>query len=147
MLPVEAVLFHLTWPAIPMAPVYAPLDGTLKSLPDFVDFNATHNARLPWFSFPAAHSDESGSISSISYEEMARATHLVAHWIRPGVQGLDHEVVMLFIHTDVPLYVATILGIMRAGWAVRPTPFHKDSLVTLTPAISRLPTNLCRGSQ
>lgn len=109
-----------------MAPLHAPLDGTLKSLPDFVDFHAKHNEKYPWFSFPTTNGKSSDTTSSISFGEMARATHLVAHWLRPDGQGMDSEVVILFVHTDVPLYVATTLGIMRAGWVVRPLPFYDD---------------------
>lgn len=99
-----------------MAPVYPPVDGSLKSVIDFVDFNAKHNAKSPWLVFPSAHSPD--SLTSISFEEMAAASHRAAHFLRPGREGLDNHIVVLLIHTDVPHYLAMIMGIMRAGWVV-----------------------------
>lgn len=100
-----------------MGPVYAPLDGSLKSIVDFVDFNAEHNATSPWLMFSSKESPD--HISSISFHEMAVASHRAAHLLRPGREGPDQEIVMLLIDSDAPLYIAMITGIMRADWVVR----------------------------
>ena len=98
----------------PDMPTYAPQDGSLLSPVDFVDFNATHNGNLPWLLFPSDQAEE--AITSISFQEMAEATHRLAHLLFHNVNTLERHVVILLIHADAPLYIVAILGIMRAGF-------------------------------
>ena len=94
-----------------------PLDGSLTVVPGFVDFHAEHNPDLPWTKFPSRA--DPTKAESISFAEFARASHRVAHYIRPHRQGGDGEVVAVLIHCDSVLYVAVIAGFIRAGVVVR----------------------------
>ena len=62
------------------SPVLPPLDGSLSVLPGFVDFHATHNAELPWALLSAG---PELPVQSVSFAQYARATHRVAHALRP----------------------------------------------------------------
>lgn len=97
-------------------PVYPPIDGSLSTPVDFLDFNAKHNAKASYLVFPSSRSPQ--SVASVSFEQMALATHKVAHMLRPGREGPEGEVIAVLIHTDVPLYIAILLGIFRTGWIV-----------------------------
>ncbi|KAI0802060.1 hypothetical protein BC629DRAFT_1496418 [Irpex lacteus] len=90
-----------------------PADGSVSVLPGFLDFHAEHNPNRPWVIFPS-DSQASGT-SSISFGEFAKATHRVAHHVRPGRQGSELQVVGIVAHTDAVLYMAVIVGLMRAG--------------------------------
>lgn len=99
-----------------MAHLCAPLDGSLPTLPDITDFYAIHSPELPWFVFPSKNSAE--KTVSISFEGMVQASHRVAHILRPGREGPEREVIALLLNTDTVLYVAIVLGILRAGLIV-----------------------------
>ena len=90
-----------------------PADGSVTVIPGFVDFHAEHNPNRAWAIFPSQTSPT--GTSSLSFGEFARATHRVAHRVRPDRQGAEREVVGLIIHTDAILYMAVIAGLMRAG--------------------------------
>ncbi|EKM50011.1 uncharacterized protein PHACADRAFT_130503 [Phanerochaete carnosa HHB-10118-sp] len=90
-----------------------PLDGTLLTILDIVDFHATHNANNPWFIFLSKDSPE--ELVPISHHEMAQASHRIAHRMRPNREGPDAEVVVLLVNTDAILCIAVILGLIRAG--------------------------------
>ncbi|GJF00095.1 acetyl-CoA synthetase-like protein [Phanerochaete sordida] len=100
------------------APVTPPLDGSLPTAPDILDFHNKHNANKSWFLFPAK--DTSDELVSVTYGDMAQATHRIAHYIRPNREGADGQVVALLVHTDTVLYIAMIVGIMRAGFVPYP---------------------------
>lgn len=113
-------------------PVFAsrrpPLDGTITVIPGLLDFHAEHNPNCPWAYLA---SDEEHPVTSISFLEYSRATHRVAHALRPGREGPENERVALLINCDSVLYIAMISGMIRAGLVVR--PFAADShLVSLT---------------
>ena len=97
--------------------IVPPVDGSLPTLLDFVDFNHQHNADKPFFIFPSAANPT--KLTSVSHAEMAEASHRIAHILRPDRRGPDGEVVGLVLHTDTVLYVAVILGVLRAGLVVR----------------------------
>lgn len=97
-----------------------PLDGALPTIPDIADFHAIHNPDNPWFLFPSRDSPE--KLVSITYHEMVQASHRVAHIMRPNREGPDREIIALLLHTDSLLYVAVILGLLRAGFVVRTWP-------------------------
>ena len=90
-----------------------PADGSITVIPGFVDFHAEHNPNRTWAIFPSEASPT--ETTSISFGEFARATHRVAHHVRPDRRGAEREVVALIIHTDAILYMAVIAGLMRAG--------------------------------
>ena len=96
-------------------PKQPPLDGSIPALPGFVDFHATHNPNRQW----ALLAPESGSeVKSITFLEFADATHRVAHLLRPDPSESKREVVALLIHCDTILYLALMVGLIRAGFTV-----------------------------
>lgn len=95
-------------------PVLPPLDGSVDILPGLVDFHAQHNPDLPWAIFPSA----SGGVASITFSEFAKATHRIAHIVRPDRAGPDGEVVAVAVNCDTILYVALLVGMIRAGVVV-----------------------------
>lgn len=99
-----------------MDPVLAPLDGSLVTLIDFVDFHVEQNPRSPWLVFPSTTSGD--TISYISYTAMANASHRIASIVRPGRSGPDYQVVAVLLHTDSVIYVPILLGLWRAGYIV-----------------------------
>lgn len=104
------------------SPVLPPLDGSLTLTPGFIDFHAKHNADLPWVVFPSP--DDPEKLGSVSFAELAKGTHRIAHRARPGRQGPDGEVVGLLIHCDALLYAAVIHGLARAGLVVSKSRIH-----------------------
>lgn len=99
-----------------MDPMLPPLDGSLLTLIDFVDFNGEHNADRPWLVYPSP--SESGQLSSISFAQMVSTTHQIASAIRPARRGSEAEVFAILLHTDSIVYAAIMLGLLRAGFVV-----------------------------
>ncbi len=93
-----------------------PLDGSITPFVGLVDFHAEYNPSLPWVGFPSPHAPDEATY--ISYLEFAKATHRVAHSIRPSGTGIDREPVALLLHCDVILYIAYIIGLMRVVFVV-----------------------------
>ena len=93
-----------------------PLDGSLRTLVDFADWHAKHNPGKAWLVFPSNSS--SNEVVSLSYSQMNKASHRIAHMVRPNREGHDGEVVALVVNTDIVLYVALLLAVMRAGFVV-----------------------------
>lgn len=75
------------------------------------------NAPLPIYVFPDT---ETGALTSISYLEFGRATHRIAHALRPSRTGAEGEVIAIVVHTDTLLYTALIAGLMIAGFVPFP---------------------------
>lgn len=99
-----------------IGPILPPLDGSLTLTPGLVDFHAEHNANLPWAVFPSRN--DPSQLESVSFAELAKATHRIAHRVRPNKQGPSGEVVALLIHCDALLYAALMHGFVRAGLVV-----------------------------
>ena len=95
--------------------VHPPLDYSV-TLAEAVDFNIEHNPTAPIYTF--AEDGKSG-VTDISFLEFGRATHRVAHYIRPAREGPDRETIAFVALTDSLLYQAVTLGIVRAGHIVR----------------------------
>lgn len=95
--------------------VYPPLDYSV-TLAEAVDFHIKHNPSAPIYTFAE---DEKSGITDISFLEFGRATHRVAHYIRPDRDGPDRETIAFVALTDSLLYQAVTLGIIRAGHIVR----------------------------
>lgn len=90
-----------------------PADGSITVVPGFVDFHAEHNPERAWAMFPSPKSPSEAS--TLSFGEFAKATHRVAHHVRPNREGAEREVVAIFVHTDAVLYMPLLAGVMRAG--------------------------------
>ena len=69
------------------APVPPPLDGSLPTISEILDFHDKHNANKPWFLFPSK--DVPGELVSVTYGDVARASHRIAHRVRPNREGAD----------------------------------------------------------
>jgi acyl-CoA synthetase (AMP-forming)/AMP-acid ligase II len=106
-------------------PQCPPLDGSFL-FPDIIDFHMQRNAPLPIYVFPDTLS---GVLTYISYLEFGRATHRIAHALRPGRIGMEGEVIAILVHTDTLLYTALIAGLMIAGFVVSTHPFYFISLL------------------
>lgn len=105
-----------------------PLDGSISVVPGLLDFHAEHNPNCPWAYLAL---DENHPVTSVSFLEYSRATHRVAHALRPGREGPENERVALLINCDSVLYVAMISGMIRAGLVVRRSATD-SRLVSLT---------------
>lgn len=93
---------------------FPPLDGSLSVIPGFVDFQAQYNSDKPWVVFPIG-----SPIESISYKQFSDATHRMARAVRPDSTHANGEVVAVIIHCDTVLYLALLVGLIRAGFIVR----------------------------
>ena len=97
-------------------PVFPPLDGSLRVLPDLVDFHAQYNPEGPW---ALLFSDVDSPVSIVSFLQFAQATHRISHALRPNRAGPENERVALLINCDTVLYLALVVGMVRAGLVVR----------------------------
>ena len=96
-------------------PVYPPLDGTVN-VPETIEFNWIHNADYPVY----VYSGEDGELTEISNLEFGRACHRAAHALRPGYYATATRPTVGFIAlTDVLLYQAVVIGMMRTNIVVR----------------------------
>ena len=102
-------------------PVYAPLDGTVN-IPETIEFNWIHNADYPAFVYSE---DGTNHITEISNLEFGRACHRAAHALRPGYATATRPTVGFIALTDVLLYQAIVIGMMRADIVVRSLFFLK----------------------
>jgi hypothetical protein len=95
---------------------FPPLDYS-HLLPDLINFHMERNPSFPAF----VYTNESvpDTLTEISLLEFGRATHRVAHALRPSRQGPDGEVVMVIANTDTILHHAVVAGLSIAGWVVR----------------------------
>lgn len=93
--------------------VYPTLDGSVL-LADLPDFNLRHNGTLTAYTY----SESPGSMTSISFLEFARASHRVAHAVRPEPAVCNGEIVAVIANTDTLLYSTLMAGMVRAGIVV-----------------------------
>ncbi len=91
-----------------------PTDGSV-TLPETVDFHRKYNPNVPIYMF---NGEGSSHITEITHLEFGRACDRVAHFLRPGRRGPEGEVVAIIALSDNLLYLAVIIGIMRAGLIV-----------------------------
>ena len=94
---------------------FPPLDQSLL-FPDLINFHIEWNPAFPIYVY--ANGSAPDTLTEISYLEFGRATHRVAHALRPSRQGEDGEVVLVIANTDTILHHAVITGLSIAGWAV-----------------------------
>lgn len=94
----------------------APLDGTLRTPLQFLDFQTQYNPGLPFALYPSP--SDPAKVTSVAFAQMSTASNIVAHLLRPGRLGLEDEVVAVILNTDSILYIAVALGMMRAGFVV-----------------------------
>lgn len=116
-------------------PLLPAVDASTRVLPDLYDFHAEHNPGLPWAVYPASNN----TISSISFSEIVRASHLAAHSLRSRDNDTARDVVVMLIHCDTILYVTMLLGIARAGMVVRDSS-NWHSLRSLATLLSLSPS-------
>jgi hypothetical protein len=95
-------------------PVYPPLDGSV-TIPETIEFNWKYNADYPAF----VYSEDGNDITEISNLEFGRACHRAAHALRPGYDTTTRPTVAFIALTDVLLYQAIVIGMMRANLVVR----------------------------
>ena len=113
------------------APACPPIDGSLDPLIGFLDFQAQHNPHEPYAVFPTLNSSK--DFSSVSFLDLANATHRMAQRFNQDKLGKEGCVVALLLHTDTIHYVAILLGLLRSGAVVRIPLFV--SRVRLFPAL------------
>lgn len=94
-----------------------PLDGSIHPLPAFLDYYMDLAPSTPFAKFPSI--DDPDKVTTISYSDFAKATHRVAHALCPDGVGTKGEVVAVLVHCDSILYMALLIGMMRAGMVVR----------------------------
>ena len=93
------------------------MDGSVTVLPGMADFHAQYNPDIPWAVYPSSETN----VSSISWKELVKATHRIAHRTRPYMNGKpSRDVVAMLIQCDTILYVTELIGIARAGLVVSP---------------------------
>lgn len=95
------------------SPILPPIESLL--IPEAVDFNFTHNADQPFFTYAKGDSDD---VTVITHLEFGRAAHRVAHAVRPDRTGLDGQVVAVIALADVVLYQAVTAGLITANLVV-----------------------------
>ncbi|KIJ58231.1 hypothetical protein HYDPIDRAFT_34379 [Hydnomerulius pinastri MD-312] len=98
--------------SVASAPEHPPLDGSLL-LSDLINFHMQKNPTFPiWL-----YSDDkvAGNTTEITFLELGRAAHRVAHALRPARRGAEGQVVMLIAHTDTILHHAIVAGMSIAG--------------------------------
>ena len=101
-----------------MDPILPPLDDPQATLIDFVDFHHQHNPDRPWLVFSSRSS--SNDPSSISFADFALASHRIAFEFRGDRVVREKEAVAVILQTDSVVYVAVLLGLLRAGYVVSP---------------------------
>lgn len=89
----------------------------MNVLPGFLDFHAEHSPLRPFIKFPTK--DRQGEETTVTYLEFANATHRVAYAVRPDISEDDGAVVAILVHCDSILYMALLVGMIRAGMIVR----------------------------
>lgn len=112
---------------------YPPLDGSVTALPGLVDFQAKHNPHHPWVAFPSTYPRNQSTY--ITYLEFCKATHRVAHHVHANDAMSAGQVVALVVRCDIVVYLAYMLGLIRAGYMVcnllRPVEPLDDSKLEL----------------
>ena len=103
--------------AITIASCPPPLDGSIHELPGLVDFHAENNPDYPWVLL-AMDTQAHASPKQITFLEFAKATHRVAHILRPEDTGFEGEVVAVLVNCDTIIYLALLAGMIRAGLVV-----------------------------
>ena len=115
------------------SPLFPPLDGSIPALPGFVDFHVKHNPTREWVRLAP---DGDSPARSLTFTELADATHRVARAFRPDGARTQGEVIAILIHCDTVLYLALIIGLVRAGFVVRPISMTSPFSIRLTVVVS-----------
>ncbi|TFK74185.1 putative aminoadipate reductase [Pluteus cervinus] len=113
-----------------------PLDGTY-TLPEAVDWNAEHNADLPFFVFSTDQAPD--ELTCITHSDFAKACRRVAHAVRDPALTSPPEVVAIIAHLDTITYQALILGLILAGH----TPFPISPRNSAAAVLSLLEKTSC----
>ena len=94
--------------------ILPPTDGSVP-FENIIDFHLEHNPKHTWAIL--AGIDENPSIS-INYEQFAYAVHRAAHIVNPNGQVPSGTKIGILVSADSMVYIALILGAMRAGLVV-----------------------------
>ena len=62
--------------------------------------------------------EDKGPVIGLTFREFADATHRVARAFRPDGTRANGEVIAVLIHCDAILYLALLVGLVRAGFVV-----------------------------
>ncbi|KAH8088908.1 putative aminoadipate reductase [Cristinia sonorae] len=92
---------------------YPHSDGSVPALWGTLDWQAEHHSSETWAIFPSP--EDPTKLDSLSFLDLALASHRVAHELRPIRTSSDGEVVVLLLHCDTIHYGAVVVGAMRAG--------------------------------
>ena len=92
-----------------------PTNGSLP-LNKLVDFHLVNNSEQPWVVLSAT---ESTPETTVTYKQLAYAVHRAAHIINPNGSIRQGSKVAIMATTGTIVYLAIILGVMRAGLIVR----------------------------
>lgn len=95
--------------------VRPPTDGSI-SLERIIDFHLDNNPNHP---FAILYDVHSRSQSTLTYKQLAHAVHRVAHLLNPGANIPQGTNIAIFVSADTIVYIALVLGAMRAGLVVR----------------------------
>ena len=106
-------------------PVCAPVDGTVN-IPETIEFNWKHNADHPVYVY---NEDGTDDVTEITHLEFGRACHRVAHALRPNLDSTRPTVGLIAL-TDVLLYQATVIGMIRANLVVGTFVFTASYSIT-----------------
>ena len=93
-----------------------PLDGSINAIPGFLDYYVEHYPSHTFVKFPSI--DDPTVATSISYKDFAQATHRIAYALRPDNVESYGETIAVLVHCDSLLYMALLVGMIRAGIVV-----------------------------
>jgi hypothetical protein len=96
--------------------VYPPTNDYSVTLPEVIDFHRKHNPTETLYVFAE---DDKRTPTEISHLEFGRAADRVAHFINPGREIQERQVIAFVALSDALLYQAITIGIVRAGFIVR----------------------------
>lgn len=103
-------------------PLSPPLDGSLSTIVGFLDFHVKHQPDRPWALLAPEQGADPEQVKRVSFRKYANASHRVAHAVRPGREGPEGQVVAVIINCDTAHYLALLVGVLRAGLVVSPSP-------------------------
>ncbi|KAF7783293.1 hypothetical protein Agabi119p4_2669 [Agaricus bisporus var. burnettii] len=111
------------------------------SISEALDFHREHNPQEPLYVFSV--DSTASEPTSVSFEQFGRACDRVAQFVRPTSGHIGNEsdgtVVALLLVTDVLLYQAMFVGIMKSGYV----PFPMSQRLTPQAIIHLLTTASC----
>lgn len=93
---------------------FPPTNGTVDPA-HAIDFNLNKNSD---HLFAVLYDLKSTSKTELTFGQLARAAHLAAHVINPGAAIPQGTNVGILVSTSSVMYIAMVLGVIRAGLVV-----------------------------